>query len=382
MNIPGYLHYDINIYASVFIIGILVAMQLRHNSLDYGGRLFRRVAWSALLLVFLEVASWIFDRQTGPLAFRLNYLFNWLNAVFSPLQASMWAAYLDYRIFESRPRLQARWYYLQPLLISFFLGLVNLWYPVIFTVSSVNVYRRESFIWILYLLPVGVFGYVLYFTLKNRLRTSNRIAILLLALVTVPILAIIIQYFFYGILIIWPLMAMVLIFAFVFLENHNASLDYLTGLFNRRRTDEYIRHLSDSSQLFALVLFDLDNFKSINDRFGHQAGDQALLRFSGILRYVAPSSSFLARFGGDEFLAILRDSDDTQINTFIENVRERTEMRTEHLPINTSIGYAFFDPKQPKTPADLFSEADRLMYQDKSKRKNRQMRLGDIRPIQ
>jgi len=112
------------------------------------------------------------------------------------------------------------------------------------------------------------------------------------------------QMLFYGVLTIWPLMAMVLVLTYVFLENYNASVDHLTGLFNRVRAEEYMLSLMESSTPFAVVLIDLDDFKAINDSYGHAQGDQALILFGKALQDVFRGERLIVRFGGDEFIVV------------------------------------------------------------------------------
>ncbi|MEG2221739.1 MAG: diguanylate cyclase [Oscillospiraceae bacterium] len=154
-----------------------------------------------------------------------------------------------------------------------------------------------------------------------------------------------------------------------------AEMDALTGLFNRQTAEERISDFLDSAEghagQHALLVLDLDNFKAVNDTFGHQTGDEVLRIFAGLLRAGVRSTDIVGRLGGDEFIALLRD---TQL---IPNLRERVSQLTESLDylhssgsssvnITGSIGVSVCDYGGLKTYQTLFDEADRALYLAKS----------------
>jgi diguanylate cyclase (GGDEF)-like protein/PAS domain S-box-containing protein len=105
-----------------------------------------------------------------------------------------------------------------------------------------------------------------------------------------------------------------------------ATTDALTGLSNRRAASEALVAEIERARRYerplAVVLFDLDRFKSINDDLGHEAGDRVLRAFGGVLRSSARSTDVVARWGGEEFLAILPEADLEAASHFAERVRD------------------------------------------------------------
>jgi GGDEF domain-containing protein len=101
-----------------------------------------------------------------------------------------------------------------------------------------------------------------------------------------------------------------------------ASTDPLTGLPNRRSLEDNVRHLSATDTPYALAFWDLDHFKMINDLHGHSAGDQALRVFAGVLRDGLRPGDLLGRYGGEEFVVVLPDCDETEAVKVLERIRE------------------------------------------------------------
>jgi diguanylate cyclase (GGDEF)-like protein len=158
-----------------------------------------------------------------------------------------------------------------------------------------------------------------------------------------------------------------------------ASVDGMTGLFNRRyffslaeiewkRYQRYRRPLS-------LVLFDIDRFKSINDSFGHYAGDQVITQIATICQQQKRKSDIVARFGGEEFLILLPETILAVGERVGERLRRKVEMRAFSIASNSinatiSIGVAEANPSMNNI-FDLIKVADRALYMAKGTGRNR-----------
>lgn len=157
-----------------------------------------------------------------------------------------------------------------------------------------------------------------------------------------------------------------------------AERDPLTGLYNRHRFQEELNNLIAASlrshQKFALLYFDLDDFKYINDTFGHRAGDTVLVRTAGEISSIVRHIEVFARLGGDEFaiLSHLQPDDDlnilpARIVTSISSIP--LHFRGTNIRLTTSVGVAIF-PEHGETAEDLVAHADTAMYQAKNQGKN------------
>lgn len=143
-----------------------------------------------------------------------------------------------------------------------------------------------------------------------------------------------------------------------------SQTDMLTGLYNKSSAEARIRRILEQSaqdQYHALLLLDLDNFKRINDTYGHQTGDQVIWEVADRLRALFRNSDVLGRWGGDEFLVLVRDITDS--NLLEEEQRQLSTFRAEG-GAALSTGIAFY-PREAGNFYDLFAMADQRLYQNK-----------------
>ncbi len=157
----------------------------------------------------------------------------------------------------------------------------------------------------------------------------------------------------------------------------NANYDFITGLPNRHNFSQVVElKISDpGTPSFALIFIDLDNFKDINDAFGHNIGDEVLSKISKMLTNLTAKDGIVARFGGDEFLIMnegLLDEYDALnfIKTLQENLKKPLEINNYDFRISASIGIAFY-PNDGESVNALIKNADLAMYEAKQQGKNR-----------
>jgi diguanylate cyclase (GGDEF)-like protein len=149
-----------------------------------------------------------------------------------------------------------------------------------------------------------------------------------------------------------------------------ASTDHLTGIANRRSfyraAENDLERARRYGRPLTLAYIDLDNFKQLNDRVGHHAGDQALQATAQILRGHVRRLDLVARLGGDEFTILLPETDQPQARTVLEKLRPllADEMRRHGWEITCSIGVVTAAPPPPTLDA-LLRRADQLMYRVK-----------------
>jgi diguanylate cyclase (GGDEF)-like protein/PAS domain S-box-containing protein len=154
-------------------------------------------------------------------------------------------------------------------------------------------------------------------------------------------------------------------------ESNLARYDPLTRVANRRLFNEHLKTMFHLSQrvgfIFTLVLIDIDDFKSINDRFGHTIGDEVLVRTAETLKDCTRRSDLVSRFGGDEFAVFLEHSSTTSIESIVTKMHESLHALYEasEWPISASFGALCCDVP-PSTPEKVLEITDRILYEAKT----------------
>ena len=153
----------------------------------------------------------------------------------------------------------------------------------------------------------------------------------------------------------------------------DAILDPLTKLNNKIQFNSYLEKKVISIEEYNLyvLFFDMNNFKSVNDNFGHLEGDKAIITVSNVIKSTFyGAEAFCARCGGDEF-GVVVEANEEQLHNYINNIHKQLEQISSKLPyiLSVSIGYARFDLEANNSLEELIKIADNNMYENKEKMK-------------
>ena len=202
------------------------------------------------------------------------------------------------------------------------------------------------------------------FTVKSRLQPSGGRDILLLRVFSI-LLAAVLGWSIYLALVRRALLAQI------------ALHDPLTGLPNRRLVEDRVtralrRQLRNERAVGAILFIDLDGFKGVNDEHGHRAGDAVLQSVAGRATRALRGTDTVGRWGGDELLVLMEDTDRAMVEELTERVRRAFELPMTYqdttIKVGASIGRAVF-PDDGTSLAELVRVADQRMYEDKQRRK-------------
>ena len=158
-----------------------------------------------------------------------------------------------------------------------------------------------------------------------------------------------------------------------------AITDDLTQVFNRRYffelADREIERSRRTGGPLAIVLFDIDDFKLVNDHHGHLAGDLVLQEMCRVCQAIVRPYDVFARFGGEEFVFLLPDTDESMARAFADRLRQLiarhiVTYKDTSVQITVSVGLAVFTPRRDSLD-DLISRADSALYKAKDFGKNR-----------
>ncbi|MEK6537574.1 MAG: sensor domain-containing diguanylate cyclase, partial [Nitrospirota bacterium] len=164
--------------------------------------------------------------------------------------------------------------------------------------------------------------------------------------------------------------------------------DPLTSLLNRRYFEERISEEMERSkrhrQPFSLIILDIDDFKVLNDSYGHLCGDEILKTTTNVIRRCVRVIDIAARYGGEEFAIILPTTDKDDAGIIAERIRSEIAGTVclikdagKKLSITVSLGIASF-PDDASTITELINNADRALYSAKNQGKNRVVSFGDL----
>jgi len=156
-------------------------------------------------------------------------------------------------------------------------------------------------------------------------------------------------------------------------------VDELTGLSNRRGffalAGQQIKIAARAKARLFLIFADMDELKSVNDTFGHAAGDQLIRDAARVFRETFRDSDIIARIGGDEFVALMIATDSTDLERILPRLRRKIagrRARGQRGRLALSVGFAEYDPQSPRSLEELINRADEMMYEEK--RRKRQQR--------
>ena len=271
-------------------------------------KLYLMMLYSTILMLVVDIFS-RFDGNPDTIYPIVNSFGNFLIFLLSPILPSLWLLYVHFQVFSEERKTRQLYYPLFAinainaaiLVLSQFFG----WY---YYIDSDNIYHRGP----LFLLPafitVTLILVAFVMTVKHRKRLEKKHFLSLVFFAFPPFVCIILQIIFYGMSLMLNSVVFSLLVVFLNIQNRSVYTDYLTGVNNRKKLDTYLKKkvsASTEDKSFSAILIDLNNFKSINDNFGHDMGDNALETAANLLKSCLRSNDFIARYGGDEFCIIL-----------------------------------------------------------------------------
>ncbi len=367
----------------ILLAGIVIFSLLK--ALKYGGlsdRLLLLIATSTLFSCLFEMLAFSFDGHAFAGAEVFNSISNSLLFMVNPLAPFFWALYADYKIHSSRERLRKIGVFLAiPAFMFAALSFLNLFVDIFYTIAPGNVYTRTSFYIFAMLVPLFYFLYVMGVIFVNRRRVVKALLIPLIMFMIIPITGLLLQFFFYGISVLWLSVAVSVVIVYIYVQNDSTVTDWLTKLYNRRHLDGFLKKECTKKHQghFVGMMMDINGFKSINDTYGHQIGDKALQVTAHLLRRAAGKECYIARYAGDEFVLLLELSTIKDIHLLIDNIHRTFEefntTKVQQFQLSLSIGYGIYQGEEKESSDHFISRMDKEMYRVKKEKKEKLAKL-------
>jgi len=364
------LQLDLPFYATVALL--LLMHYYRKQSITDGvsGKFFLTIIYTLLLSNLLSIASMLINGQNYRLAYQLNTPLIYIRHLISILPLIAWYIYYEYKITYNIQSVKKQFNrYVFFILSIVILLLINSRYQLFFSIDAHNLFQTSNYYFILYLPLYGSCIHFILHIVHNLENIQDNTLKNILYYFLIPFTASVIQLLYAGIAILWPRLVMITVVAFIKLERSELLTDSLTNLYTRRYIDTEIHHLLHTNKPFTLILIDMDKFKSINDTYGHTAGDQALIITSSILKSNMKSKDIISRYGGDEFLILLPSGNpfigDIVTTRLLGELSNYNDKKLVPYTLSFSFGVFFVDSGTKTGVKDLLKEVDMKMYQHK-----------------
>ena len=255
-------------------------------------------------------------------------------------------------------------------LISIVLLVINIFYPLVFSVSDGR-YQR-GFAYIIFLIFAAFYILDSLYLYVKRVKKNGSLKLFPVHIFLIPvILGVVIQTFFVEIAITWTSIAISVAGIMTALKNEIIFTDCLTGLYNRVYLEFLHKRACNKKDCWVSgIMIDLNGFKQINDNYGHAEGDLALCIVADLLLKSFSEYGVVTRYAGDEFVIMLNTTDDQLIQKIIKSAKKNfvTENEKNDKPyqLSASMGYAITNLSN-ETIDDFMNRIDEQMYQDKMK---------------
>jgi len=371
---------ETNIISMMMLLTLFISLRKQTNRHEFINRIFIFLLMFNMVLMFFDSLEVVFDGNPtvwGSIILKVStFVYYFLN----PIIPLVWVFYIDYHIFKSSKKLKRIFYTSLPFLLVhlFFIIMSTTGSGYIYYIDSANNYSRGPLLWITIVITYGlvIAATVMVIIFRKRIRKDEVLPLILFALP--PAFAAIIQLANPGMTIIWPSVTISLLIVYIYIQSKLTTTDYLTGLFNRREYDNRVimlnQHKNKNLKMSGIVV-DIDNFKVINDTYGHNVGDHTLIYLSQILKDSVRKDDFVARLGGDEFSIMLFNQDQNALNEIVNriemNIKAFNATETAPYQINISIGYGEFQSDRFETIEKFFIFLDHKMYEAKQLNKTK-----------
>ncbi|XMB72948.1 GGDEF domain-containing protein [Mycoplasmatota bacterium WC30] len=364
------IQFQLNVFALIILAILFVTLIVKSSVNHIAKRLFKATIFFSAAAIIIEPMTWVFDGTHFLGSHFLEYFTNMLLIIIAPIICGFMLSYVDYFIFKDCKRLYKRYFYLIPTLFTVVMLIINIFFPIYFSVDKVtNIYQAESLLWVQYVMVGLYYLYMLAFTIIHRKKTQKSALVIFIIFFSLPILGMILQLSLENLFFSWTSITLSLLVVYIFLESVNSEKDYLTKLYNRQTYEKYISNLIDAQKQFSILFIDLDDFKGINDKFGHLKGDEVLIEFSRILEKTFKANIMISRLAGDEFIIVIENEIDVEASikhtyTILEN--------TDDAVLNSlKFSYGYQQHSEGMTVDQIYVNVDKKMYINKVKNKSK-----------
>lgn len=344
-------------------------------------RFYQHALYSVTLFIGCDILWKLMDSHILTYSHLSIYLVNSLYYIFAAASTAFWFFYTESELNTNPTRARTIILFTSTPMVVIALLLVTSYYNgCLFSFDAEGHFQRGPLNLILFAIPccylVTAAAHALYKAFKKENYANRKHYLNLARFALTPTICCALQIFVPGTPLPSIGIAAGMLLVYVTTQELLVSLDPLTKLNNRYRMIHYLtdkmEHANHFNHLFLLII-DLDNFKLINDNFGHVEGDHALIRLASVLRQAGKEfNCFVSRYGGDEFIIVFESQDPSDIRRLCVYIHDKLEEMNraagKSYLLHASIRYAQYNEEIRYVP-EFISQADKSLYEiKKSKR--------------
>ena len=345
------------ILLSVFLIIIIYNSVFNKNKT----KLFILSTLIIIMMLIVKSADYLLSYQEGEIYATFRNITTFINFSSAPL-----VPLLLYKISSQKTNTFKLYI---PLISNIIVCLLSIPFGYIFSINSMNIYERGPLFFFPFVITIFYLFIVIIQNKDQLLKSKNSERIFLLFTIILISVFMLIEVVFGFYFVSWTSAAIVFPLYYLLLNVNHSIIDPLTNAYNRLMYTMDLEKMNKNHN-YLIALLDLNYFKNVNDQYGHDAGDQALIYFTKTVSHYIPKSVSLYRIGGDEFVLLSKkDIDIEKISQCLNEARKDTQ---KHLA-DFSYGIDIFDHSTSLN--DFLNHIDQLMYENKKIDKQRKQQL-------
>ena len=353
----------------IFLMAFLRLTRIENTEKQLEGeKIFDVMLWLTIAGCFIEALTFVIDGKIFPFCRAVSYALNSFLFIATCSVGFLWCLYVDFRIYNSMRRVRSRAGWLAiPLAVDVVMNIINLsGCGIVFTISEGNVYARGSLVAASYIILFFYFIYSICLVDFSK-RSGLHVRFFPVYYFVLPVMVgTLVQGFAYGITMGWACVAIALLFIYIQTQSLNSYIDSLSGLYNRRYMDCILGMQKNNAKVSVYgIMIDVNDFKRINDLYGHSRGDDAIRSIGSILSDAIPTNGLAVRYAGDEFVVLLRVDEEAAVQAVMQRIQENVEQFNQAgqapYTLSLAMGCSRFDASAGDAE-EFFSAMDAQMY--------------------
>lgn len=359
---------------SIIILAILYISLIRQlNWKENLNKAFLYLILLNIAIIFLDIVIIATTNSDLLISKILMLLSAGLYFIMIPIGALFWLFYVDTVIHQDKKRLY-KLAIVPTIFIITNLILVIISYSngMIFSIGQDNVLTRGPYAFITIIFASSMMIYAMICIHKNRRLIRKQEYFPLMVFAIPPLISAIILMLFKEVNFVWNSLVISQLLIYIYIQSKITSTDFLTGLYNKREYDFLIKSLSTNklrSVEISGIVVDIDDFKMINDEYGHRIGDEALISTANLLKSAVRKQDYVFRVGGDEFVVVVLSDEKDMVDKIMTRIEEELKIfnqsPTYPFKLSYSLGEGSYDQEEHTSLERFFEYLDSLMYDHK-----------------